>query len=481
MQTAQKIEKWLGKPSIRKIFKLVTKKNKDGDCYLNRVFDKYGKKNLSLKDRVTLGPVFFGIDSLLKNWKVNKSVIVEKVFGHFPTKNAIVNTAASIAQYGLTKPQIFSAPLMVVWNFTNACNLNCVHCYQDAKHKPLEDELSLSERLRIIDEMAKNGTVMLAFSGGEPLTCKDFWPCAKHAASKGMHISVATNGTLLTKENSQRLFDVGVRYVEVSIDSVNADKHDKFRGAGCWQKSIEGIKNIVAVEGLRVGLASTITKNNFSELKDLIKLSKDLGCKKFCAFNFIPTGRAKDIIDQDLDPKMREEMLEILYKYMEQDKQIGIMTTAPQVSRICLHSAQLSSEGIATMATAHIATTTGNFDVKTFAKYMGGCGAGRCYWAIQPNGLVTPCVFMQIVVGDLRKQSMKEIWDNSEVLDTLRNRDKRHGGCSVCDYKLYCGGCRARSWGYYKDLRMPDPGCSINQKHWDELVTSGATREGCQV
>jgi radical SAM protein with 4Fe4S-binding SPASM domain len=81
------------------------------------------------------------------------------------------------------------------------------------------------------------------------------------------------------------------------------------------------------------------------------------------------------------------------------------------------------------------------------------------YCAIQPNGLVTPCVFMPITIGDLRSESLVSIWKRSGVLDDLSDRERLKGRCGRCQYRYICGGCRARAYAYYQDYLAPDPGC----------------------
>ena len=105
------------------------------------------------------------------------------------------------------------------------------------------------------------------------------------------------------------------------------------------------------------------------------------------------------------------------------------------------------------------------------ADYVGGCGAGRLYCAIQPNGKVTPCVFMPISVGDLRQEKLADIWRSSEVMKDLRNRSAMKEHCGRCEYRAMCGGCRARAYGYFGDYMGPDPGCINNIQAWEELST----------
>jgi radical SAM protein with 4Fe4S-binding SPASM domain len=104
------------------------------------------------------------------------------------------------------------------------------------------------------------------------------------------------------------------------------------------------------------------------------------------------------------------------------------------------------------------------------AEFIGGCGAGRIYAALEDNGDLEPCVFLPIRVGNVLKQGLKDIWENSKVLKDLRNRDALEGVCGTCPFKYSCGGCRARAYGYYGDYMQSDPGCLLNEKAYEEVV-----------
>ncbi|RLG82107.1 MAG: radical SAM/SPASM domain-containing protein, partial [Thermoprotei archaeon] len=97
-------------------------------------------------------------------------------------------------------------------------------------------------------------------------------------------------------------------------------------------------------------------------------------------------------------------------------------------------------------------------------------GAGRIYSAIEPNGDVTPCVFMPVPVGNLRRQGFQEIWVGSRLFKLLRNRDLFKGFCGRCPYRYICGGCRARAYAYFGDPLAPDPGCIYNMKEWKRVL-----------
>lgn len=98
---------------------------------------------------------------------------------------------------------------------------------------------------------------------------------------------------------------------------------------------------------------------------------------------------------------------------------------------------------------------------KSLSEFIGGCGAGRLYCGLEPNGDIQPCVFIPIKIGNIREQTLKDIWQNSPVLEKMRNREKFEG-CGECEHRYICGGCRARAYGYFGDVAGPDPGCSKN-------------------
>jgi len=439
-----------------------------------------GQNDLALLKKLKLLPICAFVELGRMSFHVERSKM-QDYFSQQVTRRGLSNIVKSIAEYGLSKPLKLQAPFLVVWNYTDACNLHCKHCYQGAG-KMSKDELSLNERLNIVDQLADNDVVAIAFSGGEALLRDDFWEVARYASNKGLYLSLATNGTLLTKDVVRRLTDVGVEYFEISLDSVDPLKHDAFRGVnGAWERTVAGIQNVVAQEGAYSCIANTITNENYRELDALVAFSRKLGVDRTLIFNFIPVGRGSDIIDVDLPPDAREHVLQQMYGYLSgQDESFEILTTAPQFSRVCMMNSQ---NGIISLA--HFGAAGFSNKVGLLAEYIGGCGAGRMYCAIQPNGIVTPCVFMPIPVGDLRSELFVDIWKNAEVMQSLRERHDLKEHCGSCDYKNVCGGCRARAYAYFHDIKAPDIGCIYNLRAYnalkDKLRGSGAAAEATEA
>ena len=280
-----------------------------------------------------------------------------------------------------------------------------------------------------------------------------------------MHVALATNGTAITSETARRLKETDVCYVEVSLDAASPEMHDMFRGVpGSHSRSLEGIRNCVK-EGIFTGIATTVTKCNLKEVRDLISLGRSMKVDRFVHFNFIPTGRGRDKIRLDISPTEREGLLQILFAE-SQVPGIEILSTAPQFGRLV---SEMSCGNFAAPTHFYVGKA-GRWGLRELVQFIGGCGAGRLYCAIQPNGLVTPCVFMPgLIVGNLRTSRFEEIWHESRVLKELRNKDLLKPACGECENRYVCGGCRARSLGYFLDYLGPDPGCTKNMNAWEEL------------
>ncbi len=377
-------------------------------------------------------------------------------------RRGIALVMRGLGLYGVTVPQEMPAPFLIVWNFTNMCNLRCKHCYQRAD-RPLPNELTLKEKLMVVDQLDKAGVAAIALSGGEPTIHPDFYTIVKAIADRGMYAAVATNGWVFADiEKLKKAKELGLRYVEVSVDSADPKKHDWFRGVpGAWERAVKALENAVKL-GINHAMATTVTKANIDEIEDILDLAESIGVKRVVFFNFVPVGRGKENMWLDLDPLEREEFLRTIFKEMKKRK-IEIVSTAPQYGRVSL---QLS--GGEEVAPTHF-YVGGDPVVKAVAEFVGGCGAGRIYAGLQPDGTLIPCVFLPIPVGNLREKPFWELWTTAPLFKTLRDRSKLWGTCKICPYRNICGGCRARAYAYFGDVTAPDPGCILNIKYWNQL------------
>lgn len=429
-----------------------------GRMPLETALDSYSGKNTrkcsscGLYARV----IEFWIGFIQRTLGVEKTRVA-KLFGDQYTRRAIKSIVKGFAEFGFNRPIQVHAPFLVVWNFTYKCNLKCKHCYSNSGNST-KPELATEEALKVVDQLADFGVTSLAFSGGEPLMRKDFFTVAQHAVDSGLYVSLATNGTLLTEENVKKLKEIGLHYVEVSVDGANPETHDYFRGQeGAFDQTMKGLKNCISKD-ICTCIAITGTKNNLKEIPAVFEMAENMGIDRFTLFNFVPTGRGKEIREFDPTPQEREQLLTYFNNRLAEKHKIAILSTTPQLARVALQAHCPTQEDIM-MPLAHMEAAKISKRAKALADFIGGCGAGRFYCAISPEGYVQPCVFMQLKVGDLNKQKIEDIWLGSQVLRDLRDRENLKGRCSRCEFKFVCGGCRARAYAYHDDYLMSDPGC----------------------
>jgi radical SAM protein with 4Fe4S-binding SPASM domain len=204
-----------------------------------------------------------------------------------------------------------------------------------------------------------------------------------------------------------------------------------------------------------------------AELPAIIDLAEEIHAERFTYFNFIPTGRGKEHFDQDLTAEEREKLMHYLLDRMSKGCKTTILTTAPQLARVALQYQGPAGTGDVTMSMAHMQTAKVSKKAVPLADFIGGCGAGRLYCSLSPQGDVHPCVFFPVNVGNLKNEKFKNIWLNSEMFNILRDRSKLKGACASCNYKFICGGCRARANAYHNDYLASDPGCVIAKQTGD--------------
>lgn len=322
---------------------------------------------------------------------------------------------------------------IVSWNVTNACNMYCAHCYRDAGCKA-EDELSTADAKKLLTEIKRAGFQIMIFSGGEPLMRPDILELVKFADSLGLFPVFGTNGTLITPQMARDLKAAGARAMGISLDSLDAAKHDKFRSfPGGWQGAVDGMKNCKAA-GLPFQIHTTVMDWNAPELEDMIDFAVEIGARAHHFFFLVPTGRAATIEEESLRAEQYED---VLTRIMKKQQTVPIElkpTCAPQFLRI---AAELGMK----------------------SRFHRGCLAGLSYCIISPKGKVQPCAYLKEYLGDVRETPFDEIWRNNPVLQKLRTM-KYDGGCGACKYQRVCGGCRARAAIYHDgDYLAEEPWC----------------------
>jgi radical SAM protein with 4Fe4S-binding SPASM domain len=247
-------------------------------------------------------------------------------------------------------------------------------------------------------------------------------------------------------------------------------------------------------EGLFVELATTGTRYNIAEVPRLIEFAAQLHVNWFMLYNFIPTGRGADIAKVDLSPDEREEVLKLCWNRMKLGG-VEVLSTAPQFARVAQETEAkalidvregnadgLQREGEqAAVVPTHFYNPKFSGQLKQLAEFVGGCGAGRFYICLEPNGDIYPCVFFPhepaMRVGNLLKDDFGKVWRRSELFWKLRDKDKLRANCGSCRFRYTCGGCRARAYSYFRDVLAPDPGCVRNRNAWQTVQLNVKARK----
>lgn len=374
-----------------------------------------------------------------------------------------------IALFGVNKPFVPGAPFQIVWNITKACNMRCVHCYENAGRQG-SNELASNEVIDGLKKMSDAGVTSVAFSGGEPTMHPQILDFIEYTQNSGMCASMATNGfNLSDKTRSKDFIDAGLEFVQISLDGINPKTHDSFRRIPhAWENAVGAIENFVDAE-IFVEVATTVTEHNMDEIPEMIDFVRDLGANWFMLYNFIPTGKGTEIMDMDLSPTDRTRILKTAYAE-NKNGEMQILSTAPQYADVAKSMISKDSQVIPTHFYNPEYT---NPTLTQLAEFIGGCGAGRFYMSIEPNGDMYPCVFFphkeDVKLGNIAENDFEETWKNNNILNILRDKEILNGHCGQCDSKHICGGCRARAYNYFDNILAPDPGCLNNVGDWEKL------------
>lgn len=341
-------------------------------------------------------------------------------------------------------------PLFTWFSLTDACNLDCKYCFAEAKYyppqckDPVHHELSTEEVLKIIDNIAEAGTEIVMFAGGEPTLREDLVEIVRYT-SRYMNVAMNTNGFLMDLNLCRELAKAGMSQVKVSVDGL-IENHDWNRGEGSFQKTLEAMKNCVRVGIPKVMLIMTLSQLNYHQLSTMVELAMDIGVD-FTMVEFLPLGKAKEHKEWALS----RDQIEQAQRYLvEAQNRFGW-------ERIAFENRYIVAEDeFCKRICGDPNEPCGFYD------FCVGCITGIYSYCITASGKVVAGDIMTLEIGDLRKERLIDIWKNSELLKTLRDRENLKGSCGKCTYKYICGGCRRRAYTYTGNIMAADPGCWRN-------------------
>ncbi len=340
-------------------------------------------------------------------------------------------------------------PRLIAWELTQACNLRCLHCRASATEQRSEAELSGQEALRFVETLPELGSPILIFTGGEPLLRDDLFELAYKASSLGLRAVLATNGTLIDARAARQIASCGIKRVSVSIDGPDSATHDSFRGlSGAFDRAISGIDEIKKT-GVEFQINTTITRRNYNLINSISELALRLGAKALHIFLLVPTGRGKELSEEAITAVEYERTLQGFY-HLEQNIDLELKATcAPHYYRIVKQNKKGRDAG----KDMHHTHSHG------FSTMTRGCLGGTGFCFISSKGDVCPCGYLPVVAGNIKDTPFKDIWYEAPLFKELRDLTRLKGKCGRCEYKVVCGGCRARAYKQWGDYLAEEPLC----------------------
>ena len=347
-------------------------------------------------------------------------------------------------------------PFIVIWETTQACDLACVHCRACAQPLRSSHELGTDEAKRLIDEVKALNAPVFVLTGGDPLKRPDIFELVEYASTHGVRISLTPSATpLLTREAIHKLKHCGLARLAVSLDGPTPEVHDAFRRVtGSYEWTLNAVRWAREI-GLPVQINTTITRHNLKYLDPTIALLEQLDIVLWSVFFLVPTGRGSttDLISA-------EEFEQVFGKLHETSRRVAFdikSTEAQHYRRFVLQrrteEKRKGNGPLPPLPFGGMGTSDG------IGRAPRGINDGKGFVFISHLGEVYPSGFLPVSAGNVRKQSLTELYRHSPLFMSLRDSSNLKGKCGICEFREVCGGSRARAYALTGDLFAEEPCC----------------------
>jgi radical SAM protein len=387
-----------------------------------------------------------------------------------------------------SKPNFFDidfekAPFIAIWEVTRACDLRCVHCRAEAIPNRDTGELTREQGFALIDELRKfseTAPPLFVITGGDPLKSPYTMDYIKYADSVGLRVAVTPSATgLLTREAIHQMKLNGLTRMAISLDGSTAEIHDNFlRQPGSYNHTIRAIKDALA-EGVTVQINTTFSRWNINDVDNLCTLMQSFGLTLWAAFFLVPTGRGEET--DEMSPEQYESTLHKLYDTARKAEFDLKTTAAPHYRRVVLQSQRAEGKSGDSGAYLKPRKEGGSAadrkegappawvlrDMKpggwargdSIGRAARGVNDGNGFIFIDHVGEVYPSGFLPLKCGNVKTQSIVDIYRNNPHLKRMRDFSNLKGKCWACDYRDVCGGARSRAFSVTGDYLASEAYC----------------------
>jgi radical SAM protein len=357
--------------------------------------------------------------------------------------------------------------MLVFWETTKACPLACAHCRAHAQATGLPGEMTTAEGMRFIDDVAGFGSPppVLVVTGGDPLARPDIFELIAHARDVGVKVALAPAVSPSLFSAADRLRDLGVRAISISLDGSCAATHEGIRGVpGHHTETLRAMRVLVS-KGFMVQINTTVMRRNADELGDLAVQLSRIGVHVWEVFFLIHVGRGIDI--NELAPAETEDVAHFLYDAASYGFIVRTVE-APFFRRVVTWRAALDPSldpaehfrlgplygRLRTRMRAELGEPTTAVRAQTM-----GTRDGNGILFVAHDGAVCPAGFLPLELGNVRTENVVALYRNHPMLLSIRKGDF-HGRCGHCEFSTLCGGSRSRAYAASGDPLGEDPACA---------------------
>jgi radical SAM protein len=308
------------------------------------------------------------------------------------------------------------------------------------------------------------------FTGGDPFKRPDLFDLVKYGSDIGLATAVSPSGTpLLTRVNLMRLKDAGAKAISLSIDASTPAQHDEFRQVpGSFDLTLRGWRAARDMH-LKVQVNTTATRYNLTDLPNVFRLVQEMGAMTWSVFFLVPTGRGKQ--EDEISASEYEAVMHFLY---DASKFISAKhTEGHHFKRVVLQRSILEDKGLP--LEEHFKLDPIYYQLKAeldaIVKEKGlvarervrrapmHVNAGDGFVFISHLGEVFPSGFLPLGAGNIKNQSLVDIYRNSPLFRDMRDQSRLRGRCGYCEFVNVCGGSRSRAYAVTGDPFSEEPFC----------------------
>src|SRR5215469_7070850 len=361
-------------------------------------------------------------------------------------------------------PRDFSRnPLLVYWEVTQACGLACKHCRAAARPRSDHLELTPAEGCALLTQLLAFGNPLphVIFTGGDPLSCNDIYSLIDMAREIGLEVSITPSATpQLTNPAISKLKRHDIQSLGLSIDGSCAARHDAIRGiAGTFDRTMEAARQAGRI-GMPIQVNTLVSRETADDLPAIYELLQaSFPVMRWSLFFLISVGRGKAL--NEVSPQEGEKIMDWVLDLVPTAPFAVKTTEAPSYRRIAIERMQRAGQPLPEMKKAFIYQ---GFQIRD--------GHGIVF--VSHIGEIFPSGFLPLRCGTVRRDSLVDVYRNSEIFCALHSPERFHGKCSECEYSHICGGSRARAFAHTGDVLGSDPFCPYEphsaQWRWPRTV-----------